>query len=129
MRQNHYLQNAHKKIPGLLHRLSLFAFEVTSTLRRLIYLNEITDSEGEAAFQKFLQIPVGLSHRQAIFPMSWKLAQELKHSRTYDTAYLALAQLRKCDFWTADERLFNGIKDRFPWVKWIGNYQHFFYDC
>ena len=39
----------------------------------------------------------------------------------YDTAYLALAQLDRCDFWTADRRLYNTVKEELPWVKWIGN--------
>jgi predicted nucleic acid-binding protein len=28
-----------------------------------------------------------------------------------------------CELWTADERLYNAVKDELPWVKWLGNYQ------
>ena len=100
---------------------SLLAFEVTSALRRLVALKAITSLRGDEAFTQFLRIPIRLSSRRAIFPLAWKLAQDLNRPRAYDTAYLALAQLAKCEFWTADERLYNAISMRLPWVQWIGN--------
>jgi len=99
---------------------ALFAFEVTSTLRRLVYLKELTAEEGETAFRRFLDIPVRLSHRRAIFPLAWQLARDFDLSRAYDASYLALAQIQQCDLWTADERLYNIVRERFPWVRWIG---------
>lgn len=99
---------------------ALFAFEVTSTLRRLVYLEQITPARGDKAFQAFLRLPVRLSHRRALFPLAWELAQELDRPRAYDATYLALAQLQECDFWTADKRLYNVVHERLPWVRWIG---------
>jgi predicted nucleic acid-binding protein len=100
---------------------ALFAFEVTATLRRLVYHKAITPEEGQEAFVRFLRIKVRLSHRRSIFPLAWQLAKQFNRSRAYDTAYLALAQLNQCDFWTADEKLFNAVNGQLPWVKWIGN--------
>jgi predicted nucleic acid-binding protein len=101
---------------------ALLAFEVTSTLRRYVYLQEVSAARGEEAFEKFLRLNIRLSHQQGIFPLAWKLAKDFNRSRAYDTAYLALAQLRGCDFWTADERLYNAVSHELEWVKWIGNY-------
>ena len=36
------------------------------------------------------------------------------------TAYLALAKICDCEFWTADEVLIDSLQGRLPWVKWIG---------
>jgi len=99
---------------------AILAFEVTSTLRRLVYLQELTPEEGEEAFEQFLRIPIRLSHRRPLFPLAWKLAKEFNRSRAYDTAYIALAHLANCEFWTADERLYNGVHQKLPWVKWVG---------
>lgn len=45
-----------------------------------------------------------------------------EHRRTvYDALYLTLARERECDLITADERLYNAVKDRLPWVKWLHN--------
>ena len=100
---------------------ALMAFEVTSSLRRLVHLREITAAEGEEAFASFQRVKVRLSHRQTLFPLAWQLAKQFKRPRAYDTAYLALAQLDHCDFWTADEKLYNSVKDALPWVHWVGN--------
>lgn len=101
---------------------ALLAFEVISTLRRLVFLKEITPPEGEEAFEHFLRIPVHLSHQRGIFRLAWSLAERFNRPRACDTAYLALAQLRGCEFWTADERLYNAVSHELEWVKWVGNY-------
>jgi predicted nucleic acid-binding protein len=99
---------------------ALFAFEVATTLRRLVYFKAMTAEEGEEAFTRFWRIKVRLSHRRGIFPLAWRLAHQFNQPRAYDTAYLALAQLNRCDFWTADEKLYNAVRHQFAWVKWIG---------
>jgi predicted nucleic acid-binding protein len=48
------------------------------------------------------------------------LAQQFGRPRAYDTAYLALAQINQCEFWTADEKLYNSVKEKVSWVHWIG---------
>lgn len=99
---------------------ALMAFEVVSTLRRLVYLGELTAGEGEAALSAFLRMNVRLSHRRGLFPLAWQLATKFRQSRAYDSAYLALAQLTSAEFWTADERLANAVGDELPWVRWLG---------
>ena len=42
--------------------------------------------------------------------------------RAYDAAYLALAELRGCEFWTTDERLYNAVSHDLTWVKWVGTF-------
>jgi predicted nucleic acid-binding protein len=100
---------------------ALLAFEVTATLRRYVHFKRIAPSQGERAFDQFLHMNVRLSHRHGIFPLAWQLAKQLQRPTAYDTAYLALAQLHHCDFWTADEKLYNAAKDKLSWVKWIGH--------
>ncbi|MCC7165263.1 MAG: hypothetical protein IT331_22375 [Anaerolineae bacterium] len=41
---------------------------------------------------------------------------------TYDTVFLALAQLLECDMWTADRKFYNATRLRASEVKWIGDY-------
>jgi predicted nucleic acid-binding protein len=96
---------------------ALLAFEVTSTLRRLVYLRELTPDKGEDAFVQFLRIRVRLTHRQSLFPLAWGLAKQYQRPRAYDTAYLTLAQLHQCESWPADERLYNAVQHDLGWVK------------
>lgn len=101
---------------------TFFAYEVTSTLRRLVHLKEIEPSHGDRAFENFLQFPVQLFHRPEILLLAWELAKQFDRSRAYDSAYLALAQMQDCEFWTADERLYNAVGEELDWVRWLGNY-------
>ena len=99
---------------------ALLAFEVTATLRRYVYLKRIPPAQGEQAFTLFQSFDIRLSQRKQIFPLAWALAKQFDFPRAYDTAYLALAQLSQCDFWTADEKLYNAVHRELPWVRWIG---------
>ena len=99
---------------------ALLAFEVTSALRRYVYLNKISPAHGDKAFESFLRINIRLSHQRGMFPLAWYLSKQLDLPRAYDTAYLALAQLRGCELWTADERLYNAVSKELDWVKWLG---------
>ncbi len=100
---------------------ALLAFEVTANLRRFVYTQTLTEEEGEEALQYFLRLPIRLSTQRGMFPLALRLAQEFNRPRAYDTAYLALAELRRCEFWTADERLYNSVRDRLDWVHWVGD--------
>ncbi len=40
----------------------------------------------------------------------------------YDAAYLALAESEDCELWTGDRTLYEAVRDRLPWVRWIGEY-------
>ena len=100
---------------------ALLAFEVTSTLRRMVFLGELSDDDGDEAFQRYQQFRIRLSHRKEIFPVAWTLARRFERPRVYDATYLALAQLNECEFWTADKRLFNAVGAKLTWVRWLGN--------
>lgn len=102
---------------------ALLAFEVTSVLRRCVYLGEISPAQGERAFDAFRRIDLRLSHRPGIFPLAWELAKRFDRPRAYDTSYLAYARLNDCGFWTADENLYNAVRRELDWVRWIGDHK------
>src|SRR5437763_118156 len=72
---------------------TLLAFEVSSTLRRLVHLREISSEHGERAFAQFQRLPIHLSSRRAVYPIAWRMSADFGLARTYDTSYLALARL------------------------------------
>jgi hypothetical protein len=39
-----------------------------------------------------------------------------------DARYLALAERESCEYWTADERLWNSVRAQLGWVRWLGEY-------
>ena len=65
-------------------------------------------------------------HRKLAPPEEAELvfkAFHLLRPQAYDSHYLALAAILGLEFWTGDERLYNTVKHRLPWVKWLGDYQ------
>lgn len=51
------------------------------------------------------------------------IAVTLNQVRVYDATYAALAELRGCEFWTADERFYNSAAGHLTFVKYIGGYK------
>lgn len=49
-------------------------------------------------------------------------ASRFAQPAAYDAHYLALAEREGCEYWTADQRLWNTVKAALPWVRWLGNY-------
>ena len=60
--------------------------------------------------------PTAELHAEAL-----RWAERLGQSRTYDAAYLALAEKEGCALWTADRRLARGAQQAGAgWVHWTG---------
>ena len=51
---------------------------------------------------------------------AWELAVELNLPTVYDTAYLALAQIEGCDFWTADRSFYRVASGKYGFVRLLG---------
>ena len=66
---------------------------------------ELTVEQARTCFAAACQVPVELLSLPGQRDLAWSLAEELDLSHVYDTIYLALAELRGCEFWTADQRL------------------------
>ena len=52
---------------------------------------------------------------------AFELATRFRRPAAYDAHYLALAEHLACPFWTADERLYNSVRDSFPLIRWLGD--------
>jgi predicted nucleic acid-binding protein len=101
----------------------LFKSEITAVLRKAVYQERITHYQGDGFLNYILGYPVTFYEDVALLKHSYELAYQLNRPRAYDTQYLALSERLACDFWTADERFYNAVKDKFPRVKWLGNWK------
>jgi predicted nucleic acid-binding protein len=102
--------------PGLL------LFELTSVLRKKVHRGLLSPEEGEMAFDTVHRLPVQVLTPSDLHRRAWELAARFNRPAAYDAHYLALAEMMDCEFWTADRRLFNVVKDELPWVHWLGTY-------
>lgn len=95
----------------------LFAFEVMAVLRQKVARRHLTTREGLAACETIWDIGVELRHHEALWSRAWELAAQYHRPTTYDTCYLALAELLDCELWTADRRFLTSLNGREPRVK------------
>ncbi|MFW6115737.1 MAG: type II toxin-antitoxin system VapC family toxin [Chloroflexota bacterium] len=100
----------------------LWAYELTSALRKAMVVTGMDLAEAEARLEALTQLGVRLVpptpqlHRSAL-----RWAHRLGQTVAYDAQYLALAELLGCDFWTADRRLAVALSPDVPRVHWVGD--------
>ena len=97
---------------------TLLPYEVTNAVLQAVRRDRIALETGLEILYAFeaLGIPT--------VAVTWQRALELAHAHdrsAYDAVYLALAEETGSDFVTGDRRLHNAVKDRLPWVQWIGD--------
>ncbi len=100
---------------------ALFWFEITAVLRKKVHRQLLTTAEGEQALRLALEADVQIISAHSLHQRAWELATYFQRPTAYDTHYLALAEALRCDFWTADQRLFNAVKTELSWVRWLGS--------
>ena len=99
---------------------ALLLFELTSVLRNKVHRGLLNLEEGGKAFDAVHQLPVQVLTPSNLHRRAWELATRFNRPAAYDAHYLALAEMMNCEFWTADERLFNAVRDELSWVRWLG---------
>jgi len=104
---------------------ALFTYEVTNILYRRALRGLLTYEEAMRALTDIFAVTVSLdfSLYENISTQAMKLAHRFKLPAAYDAHYLALAERENCEYWTADTRLWNSVKNKLSWVHWLGDYQ------
>src|SRR3954451_12271711 len=81
---------------------AFFEAEADSILRKKAVLRqELTSEEAEGAFLDLQALPIEQLSLPAQRQRAWEIACEFGFPTVYDATYLALADLRGCEFWTA----------------------------
>lgn len=103
---------------------TLFIYEVTNIIHRRVVTKLLTYEEALQGLTDLLSIGVSprFSKYKEISIQAMMFAHRFSLSASYDSHYLALAQREKCEFWTADIRLWNVVKRELDWVHWLGEY-------
>lgn len=102
--------------------------EVGSVLRKKINRKLLSYEQAETLWEEFNQLEIlNYVSDVSIMRAAWRIAEEEKLPTLYDAAYLAVAEIISkqaggiCEFWTADERLANSVKDK-KYVKLLRNF-------
>lgn len=82
--------------------------ETLSVLHELVWRQEITAVDADAARQALDGAPVRRVDDSSLGVSAWRVADLLGWAKTYDAEYVALAQLLGCRLVTLDARLRRG---------------------
>ncbi len=96
-------------------------YEVPSAIRNAYRTRRVTADQGARAIQLFLGLRLPTVGDDALLHMAFEIALRFGCSY-YDALYLALAESLNVPFVHADNRLRNGLGDRFPLALWVGDY-------
>lgn len=105
--------------PGLL------SYETTNVLHQHIRKGRLSLVEAQEALREIIfdLITFEFANTPDLCTRAIQLAQQFGLPAAYDAQYLALAESKACEFWTADMRMWNSIKGKLPWVRWLADYQ------
>lgn len=99
---------------------TLWTNEITSALCKAVHFGALTAEEGQRALALARSLSVQSippDDGQSRLAFDWTV--HLSRVSAYDSLHLALAQVLRCELWTADRRLCNAVTQR--WVHWAGN--------
>lgn len=102
---------------------SLWWYESTSTVRKLVAARNLTSDEGTDVLRCLADLNIQtVETGRELARSSFQWADRLGHFVAYDGAYLACAERLEADFYTGDRRLVRRARDLgLDWVRDIAS--------
>ena len=97
----------------------IFRPEIANALHQKVRRGEVGRPEAAEGLERLVST-VAIDEPTGLYRRAMDLAAAFKLGAVYDSLYVALAELERCEMWTADRRLVNGIQGEFPQVRWVG---------
>ena len=104
--------------PGLL------SYETTNVLHQRVRKGRLSLGEAQEALSEIIfdLITFDFADTPDLCTRAIQLAQQFGLPAAYDAQYLALAENKACEYWTADLRMWNCVQGKLAWVHWMPNY-------
>jgi predicted nucleic acid-binding protein len=100
----------------------LFEYETESVLQERLYSGALTVGETDTALARLAAIDVQIVTHPDMVTRARQIARQFNQRRVYDSTYAALAEVRGCEFWTADKTFYDAVKVGLPFVKYLPDY-------
>jgi len=98
---------------------TLIVFEVSSVLRNKIYRGILENGDARELINQIKYLDFTLIYTEDLLDLAWEIGAILKVSMLYDCFYIALSKFLGTPLWTADRKLYNSAKEKFPFVNVI----------
>lgn len=98
----------------------LLVYEVVNSIATATRQQRIAQDKASEALNNLMALGVELREVEGLIVLETAIRYNVA---AYDAAYLALAEVEKCDLWTGDRAFYQAVRSESPRVKWIGDYK------
>ena len=98
-------------------------YEVESILQRRLYHGRAAVRAVDTSLNAFYAVGVQVITHPGMVRRAREIARQFNQERIYDSLYAALAELRGCQFWTADRVFYDAVKSVLSFVRYLPDYQ------
>lgn len=99
---------------------SWFFCEIANVTMRRVRANVVSLVDAQQDLREIVRFVAVRHVDPALSARAIELAIHFGQGAVYGAHYLALAEQLGCEFWTADERLWQAVHPTFSWAKWLG---------
>lgn len=97
--------------------------EIMNACLKVYRKEQVTENQAQTMLDELLAYPFKMfKTTRRVLRRAFEIAKQ-ENQRGYDCIHVALAERKRMEFWTGDQRLFNALHERFPFLRWIGDYQ------
>ena len=102
---------------------AFFEGEVDTAVRKRVYEGRLTPAEATRAFAGLDRVAVQCTTHPRLRQRAREIAEQFNQRTVYDSTYAALAELRGCEFWTADKAFYDAVNASLTFVEYLPNFQ------
>ena len=100
----------------------LFFVEISNGMKVAVRMGRIDEESAREFVRQVLQLGMVAIGAEELVMRATELA--FLHDRSvYDCVYLAAAERLGCPFFTGDRRLYNALRGKLGYIRWIGEYR------
>jgi len=103
---------------------ALLAYEATNVLYQQVRKGKLPLTDARRALTEIIfdLVEFDFPENSDFNVRAMELGQQFGLPAAYDSHFLALAESKECELWTADTRLWMSTRGKLAWLHWLGDY-------
>jgi predicted nucleic acid-binding protein len=101
----------------------LFEMETDGVIQTRVVEGRTTPDVADKTLALLDSAPVTIVTHHRLRHRAREIARQFQQRKVYDATYAALAELRGCEFWTADKVFHDAVKSTLTFVKYLPDYR------
>lgn len=101
---------------------NLLVYKIESFVQSKLKNGLLTLNEANLSLEKFYKLDIPIERDASLVDKAREIARLTRQERIYDSLYAALAELRGCEFWTADRAFYEAAKRQLASVQFLADY-------